>query len=64
MYSNIFSECTVKLNVLFLFLASVFLFYQLFGNIAIEEDGECAINQHNNFRTFIQALMLLFRFVH
>lgn len=46
------------------FFSSVLLFYQLFGNIAIEEDGESAINQHNNFRTFIQALMLLFRYVH
>lgn len=35
---------------------------QLFGNIAIEEDGESAINQHNNFRTFVMALMLLFRY--
>ena len=34
---------------------------QLFGNIAIEQDGDSAINEHNNFRTFIQALMLLFR---
>ncbi len=36
---------------------------QLFGNIAIEEEVESAINQHNNFRTFFLALMLLFRFV-
>lgn len=40
---------------------NVIVFQQLFGNIAIEEDGDSAINQHNNFRTFIQALMLLFR---
>lgn len=34
---------------------------QLFGNIALDEEGEPAINGHNNFQTFIQALMLLFR---
>ena len=35
---------------------------QVFGNIGIEEeDDESAITQHNNFRTFFQALMLLFR---
>ncbi|KGL80455.1 Voltage-dependent P/Q-type calcium channel subunit alpha-1A, partial [Tinamus guttatus] len=34
----------------------------VFGNIGIEEeDEESAITQHNNFRTFFQALMLLFR---
>ncbi|XP_031467614.1 voltage-dependent P/Q-type calcium channel subunit alpha-1A-like, partial [Phasianus colchicus] len=34
----------------------------VFGNIGIEEeDDESAITQHNNFRTFFQALMLLFR---
>lgn len=36
---------------------------QLFGNIEIEENSDSAITQHNNFRTFFQALMLLFRFV-
>ncbi|XP_014813496.1 PREDICTED: voltage-dependent P/Q-type calcium channel subunit alpha-1A, partial [Calidris pugnax] len=35
---------------------------RVFGNIGIEEeDDESAITQHNNFRTFFQALMLLFR---
>lgn len=42
---------------------NVTVFQQLFGNIAIEEEDESAINQHNNFRTFIQALMLLFRWL-
>ena len=36
---------------------------QLFGNIGIEEESESAINQHNNFRTFFLALILLFRCV-
>uniref|UniRef100_A0A3P9H3E9 Voltage-dependent N-type calcium channel subunit alpha n=1 Tax=Oryzias latipes TaxID=8090 RepID=A0A3P9H3E9_ORYLA len=31
----------------------------VFGNIELNEDT--AINHHNNFRTFLQALMLLFR---
>uniref|UniRef100_A0A8C5JDJ4 Voltage-dependent N-type calcium channel subunit alpha n=1 Tax=Junco hyemalis TaxID=40217 RepID=A0A8C5JDJ4_JUNHY len=31
----------------------------VFGNIAL--DDETSINRHNNFRTFLQALMLLFR---
>lgn len=35
---------------------------QVFGNIGIEdEEEESAITEHNNFRTFFQALMLLFR---
>lgn len=42
----------------------VFCVSQLFGNINIDEESEGAINQHNNFRTFFQALMLLFRFVY
>lgn len=35
--------------------------WQVFGNIAL--DDETSINRHNNFRTFLQALMLLFRSV-
>ncbi|XP_015686826.1 voltage-dependent N-type calcium channel subunit alpha-1B-like, partial [Protobothrops mucrosquamatus] len=31
----------------------------VFGNIALDDDS--AINRHNNFQTFLQALMLLFR---
>lgn len=33
--------------------------FQVFGNIALDDDT--SINRHNNFRTFLQALMLLFR---
>lgn len=34
-------------------------FDQVFGNIALVEKN--SINKHNNFQSFIQALMLLFR---
>jgi len=34
----------------------------VFGNIDLNDDT--AINRHNNFRTFLQALMLLFRSAH
>ncbi|XP_035510971.1 voltage-dependent P/Q-type calcium channel subunit alpha-1A [Morone saxatilis] len=51
----------VCLLIAMLFFIYAIIGMQLFGNIAIEEDGESAITQHNNFRTFIQALMLLFR---
>ena len=34
--------------------------HQVFGNIKLDE--ETHINQHNNFRTFFGALMLLFRY--
>ncbi|KAM7092323.1 voltage-dependent N-type calcium channel subunit alpha-1B isoform 6-T6 [Molossus nigricans] len=33
--------------------------FKVFGNIALDDDS--SINRHNNFRTFLQALMLLFR---
>lgn len=42
---------------------SLVLVLQLFGNLALDEDEDSAINEHNNFRTFIMALMLLFRWV-
>ncbi|XP_023813404.1 voltage-dependent P/Q-type calcium channel subunit alpha-1A isoform X10 [Oryzias latipes] len=51
----------VCLLIAMLFFIYAIIGMQLFGNIKIEEDGESAINQHNNFRTFVQALMLLFR---
>ncbi|KAM9784217.1 voltage-dependent P/Q-type calcium channel subunit alpha-1A isoform 7-T7 [Syngnathus typhle] len=51
----------VCLLIAMLFFIYAIIGMQLFGNIAIEEDGEGAIDQHNNFRTFVQALMLLFR---
>ncbi|XP_035382876.1 voltage-dependent N-type calcium channel subunit alpha-1B isoform X5 [Electrophorus electricus] len=47
-----------------LLIAMLFFIYaivgmQVFGNIELNEDT--SINHHNNFRTFFQALMLLFR---
>ncbi|XP_024618217.1 voltage-dependent N-type calcium channel subunit alpha-1B [Neophocaena asiaeorientalis asiaeorientalis] len=47
-----------------LLIAMLFFIYaivgmQVFGNIALDDDT--SINRHNNFRTFLQALMLLFR---
>ncbi|TNN83483.1 Voltage-dependent P/Q-type calcium channel subunit alpha-1A [Liparis tanakae] len=51
----------VCLLIAMLFFIYAIIGMQLFGNIAIEEDGESAINQHNNFQTFVMALMLLFR---
>ncbi|KAI4877779.1 hypothetical protein NFI96_032999 [Prochilodus magdalenae] len=51
----------VCLLIAMLFFIYAIIGMQLFGNIAIEKDGDSAINQHNNFRTFFQALMLLFR---
>ncbi|XP_034151303.1 voltage-dependent P/Q-type calcium channel subunit alpha-1A isoform X5 [Esox lucius] len=44
-----------------LFFIYAIIGMQLFGNIGMEEEEGSAINQHNNFRTFFQALMLLFR---
>ncbi|XP_058863954.1 voltage-dependent P/Q-type calcium channel subunit alpha-1A-like isoform X7 [Acipenser ruthenus] len=51
----------VCLLIAMLFFIYAIIGMQLFGNIAIDEQEESAINQHNNFRTFFQALMLLFR---
>ncbi|XP_035763902.1 voltage-dependent P/Q-type calcium channel subunit alpha-1A-like isoform X2 [Neolamprologus brichardi] len=51
----------VCLLIAMLFFIYAIIGMQLFGNIAIEEGGDSAINQHNNFRTFVEALMLLFR---
>ncbi|KAL1005728.1 hypothetical protein UPYG_G00063240 [Umbra pygmaea] len=42
-----------------LFFIYAIIGMQLFGNLKLDEDE--AINEHNNFRTFIMALMLLFR---
>ncbi|TNN22433.1 Voltage-dependent P/Q-type calcium channel subunit alpha-1A [Liparis tanakae] len=42
-----------------LFFIYAIIGMQLFGNLALGEEGESAINEHNNFRTFIMALMLL-----
>ncbi|XP_058266095.1 voltage-dependent P/Q-type calcium channel subunit alpha-1A isoform X7 [Hemibagrus wyckioides] len=51
----------VCLLIAMLFFIYAIIGMQLFGNIAIEEDKDSSINQHNNFRTFFQALLLLFR---
>ncbi|KAM6233253.1 LOW QUALITY PROTEIN: voltage-dependent P/Q-type calcium channel subunit alpha-1A [Porphyrio hochstetteri] len=52
----------VCLLIAMLFFIYAIIGMQVFGNIGIEEeDEESAITQHNNFRTFFQALMLLFR---
>lgn len=37
------------------------LYLQVFGNIKLNDESH--INQHNNFKTFFNALMLLFRWV-
>ncbi|XP_048104593.1 voltage-dependent P/Q-type calcium channel subunit alpha-1A-like isoform X1 [Alosa alosa] len=49
----------VCLLIAMLFFIYAIIGMQLFGNLALEEEN--AINEHNNFRTFIMALMLLFR---
>ncbi|XP_051776699.1 voltage-dependent P/Q-type calcium channel subunit alpha-1A-like [Erpetoichthys calabaricus] len=50
----------VCLLIAMLFFIYAIIGMQVFGNIAIDTE-ESAINHHNNFRTFFQALMLLFR---
>ncbi|XP_031732909.1 calcium channel, voltage-dependent, P/Q type, alpha 1A subunit, b isoform X20 [Anarrhichthys ocellatus] len=49
----------VCLLIAMLFFIYAIIGMQLFGNLALDDDS--AINEHNNFRTFIMALMLLFR---
>nr|XP_033816361.1 voltage-dependent N-type calcium channel subunit alpha-1B isoform X2 [Geotrypetes seraphini] len=49
----------VCLLIAMLFFIYAIIGMQVFGNIAL--DDETAINRHNNFQTFLQALMLLFR---
>ncbi|XP_045145270.1 voltage-dependent N-type calcium channel subunit alpha-1B, partial [Echinops telfairi] len=49
----------VCLLIAMLFFIYAIIGMQVFGNIAL--DDETNINRHNNFRTFLQALMLLFR---
>ncbi|MEQ2294191.1 Voltage-dependent P/Q-type calcium channel subunit alpha-1A [Ameca splendens] len=51
----------VCLLIAMLFFIYAIIGMQLFGNIALDEEEESAIDEHNNFRTFIMALMLLFR---
>ncbi|XP_034092094.1 voltage-dependent P/Q-type calcium channel subunit alpha-1A-like [Gymnodraco acuticeps] len=50
----------VCLLIAMLFFIYAIIGMQLFGNLALDDEGG-AINEHNNFRTFIMALMLLFR---
>ncbi|XP_043914705.1 voltage-dependent N-type calcium channel subunit alpha-1B [Protopterus annectens] len=49
----------VCLLIAMLFFIYAIIGMQVFGNIAL--DDSTSINRHNNFRTFFQALMLLFR---
>uniref|UniRef100_A0A8C5SY05 Voltage-dependent N-type calcium channel subunit alpha n=1 Tax=Laticauda laticaudata TaxID=8630 RepID=A0A8C5SY05_LATLA len=49
----------VCLLIAMLFFIYAIIGMQVFGNIALDDDS--AINRHNNFQTFLQALMLLFR---
>nr|XP_055036989.1 probable voltage-dependent N-type calcium channel subunit alpha-1B isoform X5 [Misgurnus anguillicaudatus] len=49
----------VCLLIAMLFFIYAIIGMQVFGNIQLTDDS--AINHHNNFRTFFQALMLLFR---
>ncbi|KAL1265915.1 hypothetical protein QQF64_003942 [Cirrhinus molitorella] len=51
----------VCLLIAILFFIYAIIGMQLFGNLALEIEEGSAINEHNNFRTFIMALMLLFR---
>ncbi|KAE8620103.1 hypothetical protein XENTR_v10010099 [Xenopus tropicalis] len=52
----------VCLLIAMLFFIYAIIGMQVFGNIALdEEDDDTAITEHNNFRNFFQALMLLFR---
>ncbi|XP_063172553.1 voltage-dependent N-type calcium channel subunit alpha-1B-like [Candoia aspera] len=49
----------VCLLIAMLFFIYAIIGMQVFGNIALNDDS--SINRHNNFQTFLQALMLLFR---
>ncbi|XP_050979460.1 calcium channel, voltage-dependent, P/Q type, alpha 1A subunit, b isoform X20 [Labeo rohita] len=51
----------VCLLIAILFFIYAIIGMQLFGNLALDAEEGSAINEHNNFRTFIMALMLLFR---
>ncbi|KAL6111172.1 cacna1a [Pungitius sinensis] len=51
----------VCLLIAMLFFIYAIIGMQLFGNLALNDEEESAIDEHNNFRTFIMALMLLFR---
>nr|XP_018900706.1 PREDICTED: voltage-dependent calcium channel type A subunit alpha-1 [Bemisia tabaci] len=49
----------VCLLIAMLFFIYAIIGMQVFGNIAL--DAETSITRHNNFRSFVQGLMLLFR---
>uniref|UniRef100_UPI00358ED82E voltage-dependent N-type calcium channel subunit alpha-1B-like n=1 Tax=Myxine glutinosa TaxID=7769 RepID=UPI00358ED82E len=49
----------VCLLIAMLFFIYAIIGMQLFGNIELSDETE--INRHNNFRSFVRALMLLFR---
>nr|AAB60437.1 N-type calcium channel alpha1 subunit [Mus musculus] len=49
----------VCLLIAMLFFIYAIIGMQVFGNSALDDDT--SINRHNNFRTFLQAIMLLFR---
>ncbi|KAJ8283249.1 hypothetical protein COCON_G00020990 [Conger conger] len=49
----------VCLLIAMLFFIYAIIGMQLFGNLELDDDG--SITKHNNFRTFVMALMLLFR---
>ncbi|XP_058648386.1 calcium channel, voltage-dependent, P/Q type, alpha 1A subunit, b isoform X17 [Onychostoma macrolepis] len=51
----------VCLLIAILFFIYAIIGMQLFGNLQLDAEEGSAINEHNNFRTFIMALMLLFR---
>ncbi|XP_051898184.1 voltage-dependent P/Q-type calcium channel subunit alpha-1A-like isoform X3 [Pristis pectinata] len=51
----------VCLLIAMLFFIYAIIGMQVFGNIAVDDDEDSEINHHNNFRTFLQALTLLFR---
>nr|CAD7266955.1 unnamed protein product [Timema shepardi] len=49
----------VCLLIAMLFFIYAIIGMQVFGNIALDPDT--ALSRHNNFRSFVQGLMLLFR---
>uniref|UniRef100_A0A3Q7NI28 Voltage-dependent N-type calcium channel subunit alpha-1B n=1 Tax=Callorhinus ursinus TaxID=34884 RepID=A0A3Q7NI28_CALUR len=48
----------ICLLITMLFFIYAIIGMQIFGNIALDDDT--SINRHNTFRTFLQAVMLLF----
>ncbi|XP_054158899.1 voltage-dependent calcium channel type A subunit alpha-1-like isoform X3 [Oppia nitens] len=51
----------VCLLIAMLFFIYAIIGMQVFGNISINPEISTSLDRHNNFRTFIQGLMLLFR---